>query len=370
MLALVLSAFLAGGCWDVEEINRRAIIIGVGLDTAPGGGISLTTEFPLIQELLPPTAGKGGAPQSPAYVITTRGPSAFQAVAGLQAAAGQALFAGQMKVVVIGAALARQGLQPHLDALNRRPEIPPQAYLVLTEGSAREILAADLAPKTLPAFALVDFFRTLGTTNQTLPIYLWQFAHSIDTRRDEPEEAFLPLVSLDKNRESSFFGDWGSSTATGWSACSPAAKARAFGLLSAKTIGGIVQVPLGKEGMVTYRAVKARTKTAARRSGGRIQFLIRVHAHGFLVEMTKPVAPLSTRRTKAIARATSRALEREMTKVVRHLQSVNSDVLNLGEVLRARYPQIWQSVDWNREFPRTEIRIKVDFAIGRTGTYR
>ena len=38
--------------------------------------------------------------------------------------------------------------------------------------------------------------------------------------------------------------------------------------------------------------------------------------------------------------------------------------------LRARYPQIWQSVDWDREFPRTDIQVKVDFAIGRTGTYR
>ena len=55
---------------------------------------------------------------------------------------------------------------------------------------------------------------------------------------------------------------------------------------------------------------------------------------------------------------------------MRHLQSLNSDILGFGELVRATLPKIWQRIDWDTEYPRVKVRIDFKFNIEKTGTQR
>lgn len=368
VLVLSMVVFLAGGCWDVEEIDRRAVIVALGLDTAPGGGVMATAELPLLQRILPPSTG-GGGNDNMSFTLTGKGDLVHEAVPLLQSKLEMALFCGQIKAVVIGASLARQGLRPYLDALARLPEIPRQAILALTRGRAAEIVGADLAFKDLPAFALVGFFRTRAVGDWSLPVRLWQFLHAIDTRGDEPEEGFLPLIGYDRREKvyileglGVFRGDRLVGELTG-------RETQAFGLLTARADNAVLRVPMGRDGQMIVCFIKARTSVRIA-PGNRPRFLTTVHAHGFLSEMSVPRSPLPPARLRGITQAAARTLGKDLRHVVRRLQQLNADILGYGELLRAKRPDLWRRIDWQKEFPRTEIRVRVDFEIGRTGRHR
>ena len=145
---------------------------------------------------------------------------------------------------------------------------------------------------------------------------------------------------------------------------------RAFGLLTARAGSATLQVPLDKIGRVTYRRVRSSSKVTPFISGSRLGFLVKVSVQGFLIEMTKPVSPISIQLNRAMELATAHAIEDEMARMVRRLQELNSDILGFGELLRATRPKIWRRINWDKEFPRASVRIEVNFTIARTGTYR
>ncbi|MGE5550624.1 MAG: Ger(x)C family spore germination protein [Bacteroidota bacterium] len=367
IVVFVLLANLASGCWDTEDIERRAMIEAIGLDAAEGNRVRVTLELPALEAVLAPAAG-GGDTGKTTHTITAEGDSVFGAIPGLQAKSMKGLFAGQIKGIVIGAELARRGLTGHLDMLDRHPKIPPQAAVFLTKGEAREILATATALEPNPALE-VSLLSTL-LADQVFPVKLWRFMHDLDTGREEPEEAFLPIIAYDARERSDilrglgvFHGDRLVGELSG-------NEARMFGLLTARMGSATVQVPVRGMGLTTYHRVKSRVKNSVHVEDGRPAFLIEVHAHGFLIEMTKPRIPLDNRTDRAIEKTVARALQGEMMKVVHKLQSLNSDILGLGELLRAKQPRIWERLDWNEAFPQVPVQIEVQFEMGRTGAHR
>ncbi|HEX3047446.1 MAG TPA: Ger(x)C family spore germination C-terminal domain-containing protein [Bacillota bacterium] len=127
---------------------------------------------------------------------------------------------------------------------------------------------------------------------------------------------------------------------------------------------------MDNENKATFREVKTRTKIKAIPKGQEIEFLFKTRARGYLVELTNAKANLSVKDIREIEQKTERAVKAEMLKTIRRLQELNSDILGLGELVRATRPEVWRRIDWDQEFPRVQVKIDFKFNIERTGTYR
>jgi spore germination protein KC len=369
ILGICLLSLFISGCWDVSEIDRRSVVIAIGLDSAGEDKVKFTAEIPLVQNLLPPAIGGQSSQGKLSYIITSEAESAFNTTSGLQNKTERPLFDGQVQAVVISTGLAKRGLQPLTDFLERHPEIPPQAEIILTPGTAEALLSSNLTSKTMVATALDNFFESLKQ-DQTYTMKVWQFLHAIDTNPDEPEEAFLSLVAFEPKEQVLVFRGMGVFHGDKLAGELSGNEARMFGLLTGKARNTYLQVPSSKFGRLTYRGVKGGSKVKVTIHEGRFDFLIKVRAKGFLVEMTKSKADLSPQDIKFIQDSSAHALENEMTQTVHHLQELNSDILNLGELVRATHPRVWRRLDWNREFPKVSIRVEVKFQAERTGKFR
>jgi spore germination protein KC len=372
-LKFVLAALLiitTVGCWDIEEVNNRAFIIDLGLDRASDNRIKVIMKLPIMENIMAPTTGAIGEANKTHYLLSSESTSVLQAVSDIQTRASGTLFGGQIRTIIISAALAETGLKPHLDALTRRTESPPQAFVALTEETTEDILGATLVPSAMAPFTIMRFFHSSQTKDQTFPVNLWRFKHRIDSLTEEPEEGYLPIISYDPEQKSYIIKGLGVFHDDHLVGKLSGPEARMFGLFTGRATAATIQIGLEQNQLLTYRTVTARNHITATFKDGRVNFLCNIKAEGNLGEMADPEFPLSNRRTRQFESVTASAIEKQMNTMVRRLQEVNSDVLDLGELLRSRYPRVWSQVDWDVDFPQADIKIQVHFLIKRTGILR
>ncbi|MGE5549258.1 MAG: Ger(x)C family spore germination C-terminal domain-containing protein, partial [Bacteroidota bacterium] len=184
------------------------------------------------------------------------------------------------------------------------------------------------------------------------------------------EAARLPVIAYDRREKTFvphglgvFHGDRLAGILT-------SRETRMFGLFCGKARAAKLQVPMEEMGLVSFTGVSAESKTSLHTVGNRVSFSVEVKARGHLMGMTKPLTRLGPDRTRAIAAATENAIRNEIAKMVRHLQELNADIMGFGELVRGNRPQIWHRLNWDEEFPRVPVRIRVRFTIVQAGTFR
>ncbi|MGE5606105.1 MAG: Ger(x)C family spore germination C-terminal domain-containing protein, partial [Bacteroidota bacterium] len=116
--------------------------------------------------------------------------------------------------------------------------------------------------------------------------------------------------------------------------------------------------------------VTADSKIRALVRGNQIEFFIKIRASGFLVEVTTGKHNLNLTDIGLIREKTEKTIKKELVKTMARLQSLGSDVLGLGNILRATHPKIWRRINWEEEYPKVKVRVDFKFKVSRIGTFR
>ena len=145
----------------MEDINHRAIVIALGLDVTPAGMIKMSAQIPVITDLASGGSGSGraAAPPKPFHVVSSEAETSYSTVGNLQSKTSNEFFIGQLKTTIISTDLAERGLKPYINFLERHPEITSTGVVVLTKGSALEILNTPLNSKDIPGLSIMNFLR-------------------------------------------------------------------------------------------------------------------------------------------------------------------------------------------------------------------
>ncbi|NLM36833.1 MAG: hypothetical protein GX202_01750 [Firmicutes bacterium] len=190
-LLFALLPLLLMGCWDIEDLNDRLLVLAAGVDQVEGGRLRLSLQVPIVEELLP-SFGSPQVSEEPFAVLTGEGESVFAAVPTLQSKVQWTLFFGQLKAVLIAEELAAAGLKSSIDSFWRHPGVPPQAHVFLVKGEAVTMLKHVLWHKGVPASSLVTFFHVKGKRDQSFEQHLWRLVRNLYL---STQDAFLPILA-------------------------------------------------------------------------------------------------------------------------------------------------------------------------------
>ncbi|WP_164670172.1 Ger(x)C family spore germination protein [Virgibacillus doumboii] len=142
-MAMLVTILLLSGCWSAKEINNLAIINVIGIDENDTGEVEVTAVMAKPYSLFSETAVSGNEENKFLIVITT-GKSIFEALSNLSATVPEKLYFGHLDAVILGERAARERTESALDFFKRETDFRPNIQLLVTKGSAAELV------KTVP----------------------------------------------------------------------------------------------------------------------------------------------------------------------------------------------------------------------------
>ncbi|MDK2805992.1 MAG: spore germination protein [Thermoanaerobacterium sp.] len=144
LLLLILS--LLTGCWDKVEIEDRAFVMAIGIDTSKQAkNYIVTFQFPNVKQVSSGAGGSGGGGGGggqPNFSISEVGDTVFSASRHISTRLDKRLFLGHTKAVILGKDVVsdRNKFLEVLDTLDRSYELSRKLRLLVADGKAQDIL--------------------------------------------------------------------------------------------------------------------------------------------------------------------------------------------------------------------------------------
>ena len=382
-------AAVCAGCWDRIEVTELAIISGVALDQAGPQSVRMTVSIVAPTRVRTPGSGAGEASPSPDVVISAEGRTVVDAAVALQAKTGRRLFWGHIEVILVGEALARQGLAPVFDFFARHRQPRLRTLVAVVPGDASDVLAtmAVIEPSTAAAvtrlaelhpaalITLKDFLADRLEQGREAVVPIIRVASrgaaqpgtlqiSPDKEPDPPpsvqRDPLQPeLVGLAVFRGDRVVGylDWSESVALLW--------------VRSQSIVSSVTVPLGSTDQhVSLTIVRSATEMRPRFEGDRIVMEMRLFGEHDLIEDTAGVDTDSPRVVKLIEQELAEAISQSVRRAIAKLQKeFRSDAFGFGAAVRRADPARWRelSARWDTVFPDVVVELEVQTFIRRVG---
>ncbi len=143
-VVLVIMMIFLTGCWNNSSITKLSIVVGMGIDKAPDGGIDYTVQLYNPSNSSSSQSGSGSPKSSGSTVtITSKGETPFDAVRNILSYEGKKPLYSMAQVMVIGEDAAKEGLDEIWDLWERNHEISNDVRIIVVKnGTARSVLEA------------------------------------------------------------------------------------------------------------------------------------------------------------------------------------------------------------------------------------
>lgn len=392
LIVLAPGLFLTG-CWDSDDIEHRAVVLGISIDKANDSEeeeheqiTGLGNQFPKPKEgliklsaqiavpgriPLGPQTGGAGADQEPTWFVSVVGHTIDDAIAVLQQEIADRLFFGHLRVIVISEEVAKDGVTRFNDYLRRNPEIRRTAWMVVSKGEAMHFLK--VIPKlervpTLYLSAMVENAVGLGKFPEDFIGLFWTKLQS------KGQDTFLPYLETKKEENYQIAGLSYFQDDKMIGTIKPVEIGLFMAVMGVKKGGYevFVDVP-GTDSKVIVRADRRMSSIKTTIRNGKPHVFIKIHYEGLIDEGGNDVNLDNPDIVNIIADEASRGVVEGTTNLIKKLQAKESDIFGFGEYVRAKQPDYWNSQiqtkeKWREVYKDMTFEIQCKSKIRRVGT--
>lgn len=199
-LALVgLMPLATTGCYDRQELEQQAFVSVLGIDKAPGGLIDCT--FRIAQPVNPTGASSrsGQQPLAGKEPITVRARSIPEAMMIANGSVERSITFSHLSLIVFGEDLAKEGVEPYIEALTRYREFRRTVPVSVSKGKASESIKAFQPMLDSAVTRIADGVALVSQRTGTAPVCPIQ--DLIDGMENPHEDAIAPLFAVNQNVE-------------------------------------------------------------------------------------------------------------------------------------------------------------------------
>ncbi|MBZ9622418.1 Ger(x)C family spore germination protein [Clostridium sp. FP2] len=165
------------GCWNYVEINKLAIVAGMAIDKDV-----ITNKYIVTTEIIT-TQMQGVSSIISSELYKSEGDSIFNAVRDTIEKTGLKLFWSDAKVVIISDSLAKEGVIPVIDWVDRSSDVRSDMWMLIAKGnSAAEILEGKVKLNEVTSFHLDETMKSGKTLSKFTDSRLWSFIDGISQK--------------------------------------------------------------------------------------------------------------------------------------------------------------------------------------------
>jgi spore germination protein KC len=391
LLCLVLLAclLLATGCWNRAELNDLRITVAGGIDRA-GDKWEVSYQTIIPSSMASGTGGSAGSSTQPSiYVFSIVSDTIFGARMKSNLEASRKLYVAHAKVIVVGREAAERGLSELVDLFLRNSEARETVRLLITDGTAKDLLKNMVPPEKLPGESYSDI---VGKASKFISIFpsksIFDLALSLHSDAksigipvasfvgEDTEENKEKLQSLDILKDTSpplslrltrlgvFSGD------------------RLVGYLSGRESMGVSWLtdqvkgtelsfpcPEAKNKHNSIIITSSKTKLRPVHAGTHYTMLVSVKLNGNLMESTCNKDLSKPEVIREMEKRVEEEVRDQMFTGWNAVQQMGVDVTGYADIIHRSFPKEWKKMQatWPEEFKRMDIQVKVKATMRRPG---
>ncbi|MDN4068452.1 Ger(x)C family spore germination protein [Paenibacillus sp. FSL R5-0407] len=389
-LLFVCCGVLLTGCWDSLEIEDRALVLGLAIDEAPPETMEKETnvthekgELPnkMIRitaqiavpgrvPLGPSSATSGEGTQNSVWVVQVVGHSLDDALNNLQQQIADPRYLIHLRVIVISEAIAKQGLDDLNDYLRRNPEVRRRTWLLVSDVEAAKIM--DVAPplERVPTLYLLSMVEKAVKTGKFPLDYLGVFWTA---ESKWGQDGYLPYISI-RGKENILI-----------KGMAYFSEGRLVGTTSPIEIGGFmaakgmdpggysVLVKVPEMGFVMVKTQERHTNMKVEIQNGIPKAYLNIKLEGMISEHFGSASEIdSPDKLDLVEKTFAEDGIKIVNKLIRDTQLKHSDILGIGEFVRAHQPAYWKQhvhdkPDWEYIYANIPVEVRLDMKIRRIG---
>lgn len=364
-IALSLVVVLLTSCWDKRLLKDHSLILAIGYDLNEDETISKTVTFP--RDMM--NVSSPEELESISEVITTSGNTVGDADIELERLLAQAFDRSKSRILLIGESLAEYGMYPTLDSMYRDPRGPLNATVAIVKERAEE----GLKIQKDQSFFTSEFYYDLLKSSEVSGIIKRENIQTIcPVLLSGRKDIVLPLIDITEEDQAYleglalFSGD----KMTG----ELDEKQSTMYLILTKDVQK--NIPFNfhidndednyAKNFVTFFVRKEHRKFKVYEEAGEIKAKVDLTLKIEIEEYGED--HLEQQSTKVqLERAISKKLTSLGKETIATTQKANSDVLGIGEKVKAHYYSYWQQHDWQKVYPDITIDVNVDVEITQHG---
>ncbi|HHY74326.1 MAG TPA: Ger(x)C family spore germination protein [Bacillus bacterium] len=382
MIMVFFLLFTLTGCWSRHELSDLAIAVALGIDK------NEKEEFVVSVQIVNPgetaTSQTAGGYDTPITTYTRKGETLFEALRKLSTEVPRLLYLSQLRIIVIGEEVAKEGIYDALDFLSRYHELRTDFYIIVAkERTAEDTIKILTAIEKIPANKL--FFsleKSAEVWAATEKITLTELMDDIISEGTQPT---LTGVTIKGDQK-------GGSTIKNLESISPLAtynyqgiaafhKNKLVGWLNKEESKGFkyikdnvkstVNVINMNGGKVGVELVRTKTEIIPHINNGTIMIEVKVSGEGNVGDVNTKLDLMDSSVIGEIESKVNKDIEKKiMATVERAQKDFQSDILGFGERIHKTNPKVWEKVkkQWIDMFPTIPVNVDVHIKIRRIGT--
>jgi spore germination protein KC len=384
-ILMIMFSITLVGCWDIKYLDDLSIVIAMGMDKGEGHEIQVAVQVVNPAEVSTGGGKSGGGGKSTVTTYSETGQTIFEAVRKIANKTSRKLYFSHNQVLVIGEKLAREGVSPLFEFIERDPEVRTDFYVVVAKGArASDVLKITTPIEKIPGTQIHETVenaeKSLGTSYgvsvkdiiENIGSEKKQFAvGSIEIVGDlkkgdskQNVEKITPLTILKLNGMAVFkdeklvdFFDPKKSRGIAWT--------------QDKIKNTVINVPCKNEGNVAIEVIHSSTRMKAKFQQGQPSIMIRLNQEANIGETLCPDIDISDKETfTQLGKETEEQIKKEILGAVKKAQKLKTDIFGFADAVYKANPAYWKKnkTNWNDLFSKIPVQIEVDTEIRREGT--
>jgi spore germination protein KC len=378
-ILIILSAIFLTGCWSSREVNTLAIAVCMGIDKTENG--YLVTEQVLNPRVM---ASKKATAESPVVIYTAEGNDLAETVRRFTTQSSRILYNADLRMVVFGEDVAKDGIQNILDYFLRNYEYRTDFYFVIAKNStANEVLGTLTPIELVPGFSMYISLKMSEEKWAAMKsIRIIELVNSIIADGDNPVLTGIEISqdeispkSTDILKQSGEYkklkytglGAFNKDKLAGWL---DEDESKGYNYITDNVKNTIEYADYDSKVKITYEILnaKSRTKVYFLENKPAIEVKIKTKCNIGIVEGEFDVSAEENKQVlnKLLASKVKLLCEKALNKAQKELKT---DIFGFGEAIHRKYPKTWEKLkdDWNDKFTDLPVNITVEAETNQLG---
>jgi len=372
-LKIMIVSFMAlnlTGCWDNIELDKIAIIMGIGIDKTPKiGEVDMTVQVANTKSVRSSSTDISPKNTSDYFNLESTGDTIFSIVRGFSKRSNRKLFFAQNQVIILGRGIAEEGLEKYIDYFYRDHETRNLVWILICDRTANEVLDIKSDFESIPSIGINALVKQQQYNSEAPMVDLHKFASRLMSKTTSPI-APLIKVSVEGNKKIAYVS--GTAVFKKDKMIGEMNKVETRGVLWAigeVKKGIIVTADPGSNNKVTLEITRASSKIIPEIKNGKINMQIMIKEEGNLGEQSDSNDLANPKAIEALEKNKDSIIKNEVMLAYKKAQSLDADVFGFGEAIYQKYPKEWKNMknNWDETFKNINLDVVVDAKLRRTG---